>query len=213
MTKSSTRKTAARKPIIQAPTLHKLNDAQRIILWSAAQREDSAAALPASMTERAAQKLGAVLVEKGLAREIRAKAGMPVWRRNEAGRACALIITKLGREAIKGDDDRQTVDADLDAPAPPSIATEARSQTAAPSRPERTIPRQGSKLAEVMTLLGRKQGADIEELTSATGWLPHTTRAALTGLRKRGFAIERSRSDQGASVYRIVMGATPALAA
>ncbi len=65
MTKSSTRKTAARKPIIQAPTLRKLNDAQRIVLSSAAQREDSAAALPASMTERAAQKLGAVLVEKG----------------------------------------------------------------------------------------------------------------------------------------------------
>ena len=129
MTKPSTRKTAARKPIVQVPTLHKLNDAQRIVLSSAAQREDSAAALPASMTERAAQKLGAVFVEKGLAREIRAKAGMPVWRRNEAGRACALIITKLGREAIKGDDDRQTVDADLDAPAPPSIATEAPSHT------------------------------------------------------------------------------------
>jgi hypothetical protein len=130
------------------------------------------------VTERAARKLSTVLVEKGLAREIRAKARMPVCRRNEAGRACALIITKLGREAIKGDDDRQTVDAGLDAPAPPSIATEAPSQTAAPSRPERTIPRPGSKLADVMTLLGRKQGAGMEELTSATGWLPHTTRAS-----------------------------------
>jgi hypothetical protein len=73
----------------------------------------------------------------------------------------------------------------------------APSQIAASSQPERSVPRQGSKLAEVMALLGRKQRAGIEELTSATGWLPHTTRAALTGLRKRGYAIERSRSGAG----------------
>jgi hypothetical protein len=65
---------------------------------------------------------------------------------------------------------------------------------------EPSVPRQGSKLAEVMALLSRKQGAGIEELTSTTGWLPHTTRAALTGLRRRGYAIERSRSEQGCSV-------------
>ena len=81
------------------------------------------------------------------------------------------------------------------------------------SQPARGIPRQGSKLAEVVALLGRKQGVGIEELTSTTGWLPHTTRAALTGLRKRGFAIERSRSEQGGSIYRIVRVAAPALAA
>jgi len=39
---------------------------------------------------------------------------------------------------------------------------------------------------------------------AATGWLPHTTRAALTGLRKRGYAvtIDRSNKEQG-STYRI----------
>jgi DNA-binding MarR family transcriptional regulator len=63
-----------------------------------------------------------------------------------------------------------------------------------------------------MSLLGRKKGAGIEELIAATGWLPHTTRAALTGLRKRGFAIERSRNEQG-TLYRIVTGTAPALAA
>ncbi len=37
------------------------------------------------------------------------------------------------------------------------------------------------------------------------GWLPHTTRAALTGLRKRGFGIER-REEKGerAGAYVIV---------
>jgi hypothetical protein len=36
------------------------------------------------------------------------------------------------------------------------------------------------------------------------GWLPHTTRAALTGLRKRGYTIAIDRTDKpGGSVYRI----------
>ena len=48
-------------------------------------------------------------------------------------------------------------------------------------------PRGGTKLAEVVELLQRDRGATIDELIDATGWLPHTTRAALTGLRKRGF--------------------------
>jgi hypothetical protein len=40
-------------------------------------------------------------------------------------------------------------------------------------------------------------------LTQATGWLPHTTRAALTGLRQRGYAVFRERIGAGDSVYRI----------
>jgi hypothetical protein len=41
-------------------------------------------------------------------------------------------------------------------------------------------------------------------LIDATGWLAHTTRAVLTGLRKRGYAvgIDRSHKERG-SIYRI----------
>ena len=52
-------------------------------------------------------------------------------------------------------------------------------------------------------LLRRADGASIVDLTEATGWLPHTTRAALTGLRKRGYAVVRERVGAGDSVYRI----------
>ena len=38
----------------------------------------------------------------------------------------------------------------------------------------------------------------------ATGWLPHTTRAALTGLRKRGYAVVHERIEGHDSVYQIV---------
>lgn len=62
----------------------------------------------------------------------------------------------------------------------------------------------GSKRAIVLSLMEREEGATIEELMSATGWLAHTTRAALSGLRKKGLAIVRSRVLEGqASVYRI----------
>jgi hypothetical protein len=65
------------------------------------------------------------------------------------------------------------------------------------------IPRDGSKLARVIDLLQRSDGATILNLTEATGWLPHTTRAALTGLRKRGYGVIRERIGAGDSVYRI----------
>ena len=64
-------------------------------------------------------------------------------------------------------------------------------------------PRDGSKLALVIEHLQRADGATIIDLTEATGWLPHTTRAALTGLRKRGYAVIRERIGAGDSVYRI----------
>src|SRR6202030_318431 len=46
-------------------------------------------------------------------------------------------------------------------------------------------------------------GVEDADLTQATGWLPHTTRAALTGLRKRGYTVIRERIGAGDSVYRV----------
>jgi hypothetical protein len=51
----------------------------------------------------------------------------------------------------------------------------------------------GSKSAAVIALLSREGGATSAELIEATDWLPHTMRAALTGLRKKGHTIERGK--------------------
>jgi Protein of unknown function (DUF3489) len=76
--------------------------------------------------------------------------------------------------------------------------------TAAVSRQADTrAPRAGSKLSKVIELLSRMEGANVAELTSTTKWLPHTARAALTGLRKRGYQIERFRGEGESSHYRI----------
>jgi hypothetical protein len=55
----------------------------------------------------------------------------------------------------------------------------------------------------MIELLRRADGATIADLTQATGWLPHTARAALTGLGKRGYAVIRERIGAGDSLYRI----------
>jgi hypothetical protein len=67
----------------------------------------------------------------------------------------------------------------------------------------RSLPQEGSKQALIIAMLQKTKGASIEALMAATGWLPHTTRAALTGLRKRGFKIELTKKAAG-SVYHII---------
>jgi hypothetical protein len=68
-------------------------------------------------------------------------------------------------------------------------------------------PARGStKQAIVIGLLQRQKGASLADLVAATGWLPHTTRAALTRLRQAGHVLDETTGVDGA-VYRI---ATPA---
>jgi DNA-binding IclR family transcriptional regulator len=50
-----------------------------------------------------------------------------------------------------------------------------------------------TKSALVLALLQREQGATLAELVEATDWQPHTTRAMLTGLRRKGHMIERRK--------------------
>ena len=63
--------------------------------------------------------------------------------------------------------------------------------------------RRETKQARVIALLERDTGATLDELIAATGWLPHTTRAALTGLRHKGFVLDRDKREDGTTVYRI----------
>lgn len=208
----------------------KLTDSQLIVLSSAAAREDGAAVLPARMIKAAALKVGASLVARKLMREMRGKPGMPFWREDEDGRAIALVITRAGRSAINADDDDTPVEADvgkkvvLKAPSKPIVAPTSSTKAAhkqACAAPQKvgvkdstslTEARPGSKQAKVINLLSRKQGATIEAMIDATGWLPHTTRAMLTGLRKKGYALERLREER-VTTYRITVRPDGAAAA
>lgn len=75
------------------------------------------------------------------------------------------------------------------------------------SRTTSTPPRE-TKSAILRKLLSRKAGADLTTLQSATGWQPHSVRAALSGLRKAGYTINRADPAKtgGGAVYRIISG-------
>jgi hypothetical protein len=71
-----------------------------------------------------------------------------------------------------------------DRKAPPSAKLDEGEAPRAPST---------TKAVTVLELLRREQGSTLAELVDATAWQPHTARAMLTGLRKKGHAIERRK--------------------
>ena len=192
----------------------KLTDTQLVMLSAAAQREDRCLVAQSTLKGAAAQKVARKLISAGLAKEIRAKSNDPIWRRNEeSGASYTLRLTTAGAKAIGIYDsvepenalnedsaaengDEASVSSKFETRDAPFEEAMAR----VPARP--SAPRSGSKLAHVIKLLQRRDGASITELIDATDWLAHTTRAALTGLRKRGYAVVIDRSERG-SFYRI----------
>ena len=176
----------------------KLTDAQRIVLSKAAAREDGAAVVPANLTKAAAAKIGSSLVARKLMRQIRSKPEMPVWREDETGKSISLVITRAGRDAV-GMDQAQKIDR--------PVSNNSKNDTSkngkpVASQPAGVSPRAGTKQALIVEMLSRERGATLDALIEATGWLPHTTRAALTGLRKKGYLIERIGGEgKGRSAY------------
>ena len=146
-------------------------------------------------------------------REIKAKTGMEAWRRDEeTGQAYSWKLTDAGLKAIAGDDrDLQSIPSTGVAPNTSDDSSKAKTAAnmaaarSAKAAPTATAPRQGTKIARVIELLQRDQGARLDELIAATVWLPHTARAGLTGLRHRGYDVRLERGETGrASVYRVV---------
>jgi hypothetical protein len=199
----------------------KLTDTQLIVLSSAAKHDEGLAARPANLNAAAAAKVASSLIDKGLARGIRAKADAPLWHENDDGRF-ALKITKAGREA--GVDEDESQDAAFASATPGLAKSKSPPKAAAKRDAQKTSTAQnkavrqkafetseswpaqiraGSKQAKIVELMKRAKGATLDELVGATEWLPHTNRAALTGLRKRGLTVERVKDEGRGSVYRI----------
>ena len=163
------------------PIAQKLTQSQRDLLTSAKARKDRAVVIPTKLTGAAASRMAAKLLKLDLVKEIAARGAMPVWRR-ESDRGFALEITRAGIDALEG---AEAGDVE------PSRETEVASARA------------DSKIARVIARLVAPDGASLADLVAMTGWLPHTTRAALTGLRRRGFQLVRERGVDTPAVYRI----------
>lgn len=59
-----------------------------------------------------------------------------------------------------------------------------------------------TKSAMVTKILSREKGATLLEIGKLTGWQPHSCRAFLTGLRKKGDVLKEERND-GSLAYRL----------
>ena len=61
-----------------------------------------------------------------------------------------------------------------------------------------------TKARIVLDLLQCSEGCSLDDLVTATGWQPHTVRAVLTGLRKKGHQLTSWKPEAGSRIHRIV---------
>jgi hypothetical protein len=158
----------------------KLNDMQLILLTSAAQRESgSVLPAPASVADAGdrLKKAIASLRKRSLVEEAPAKTAEATWQ-TDGDERIGLFINAAGRSAINIEPGP--------AEAPDTSVVETPVAQA-------TKPKRETKSGALAALLQRPEGATLAEMVGATGWQPHTTRAALTGLRKKGFSIEKAK--------------------
>ena len=85
----------------------KLTDPQLVMMSAAAQRKDRCLSAPVTIKGAALIKVSAKLAKLGLIREIEAKPGAPIWRRDDAGQSYALKLTAAGLKAIAVDEGSQ----------------------------------------------------------------------------------------------------------
>ncbi len=182
-------------------TTTKLTDTQLVILSTASKTEMPLGTEAfANLKAKGAALTGVInrLIKRGLLKETRVTVSEPVWRKDETGRAKALVITADGLAALGVEDGPSEAE---------TPQSQSRNNAGAPRNDadHMSTPRSGTKQARLVELLNGDHGASITDLTAALDWLPHTVRAALTGLRKRGYKIER-RVEGGATYYRIASG-------
>jgi hypothetical protein len=174
----------------------KLNDLQLILLVTANQREDGSILPPpdriANQCERV-QNAIPVLLRRQVIVEAPVTDRSKMWRQEDQ-RLIGLMLSDQGRAAIA-------------AGAPAELASDDASAAggqpaAATTNPRPSTPRAGSKIDALIGLLRRDEGVTLTTMAEATGWLPHTTRAALTGLRKKGHVITKTTRED-VTVYQI----------
>ena len=164
----------------------KLNDTQSVLLATAAQHEcGSLYPLPETLTPgaRVTNALATLLTANLIAE--RETSSTASFHRTDGALQFGLFVTPAGLQAIGIEPADKQPGTDAQAPSPPPPPAAGRE----------------TKASQVVALLSRPDGATLAELIEATGWLPHTTRAALTGLRKKGHTIERARRDDSTCYF------------
>lgn len=147
--------------------MRKLNDTQLVILVNAAQRDDDAIhPLPNSIgLNKAAQtRVLKALLKRGLVFERPATGATNGWRRAEDGQRLDLAITEVGFEAV-GIDPSATDERESAKPLAPRKRGSVAKKVAPGVNNSTPIPRRGTKLALLVDMVSRPQGATIAEIS------------------------------------------------
>jgi len=124
--------------------------------------------------------------------------GEPAKPEAEPAKPKAAKKAKGGAQAAKG--------------APPKAKATKKTTTAknapkakkAAKTPEAAGPREGSKTAQVVAMLQRKNGATLPEIMYKMGWQKHTVRGFVAGaMKKAGYTVESFKPEGGERTYRI----------
>jgi Protein of unknown function (DUF3489) len=87
---------------------------------------------------------------------------------------------------------------------PAKKAPKTRSKATKPAKTEAGAPREGTKTAQVVAMLQRKNGATLSEITEKMGWQAHTVRGFMAGaLKGAGYEVESFKPEGGERTYRI----------
>jgi hypothetical protein len=85
---------------------------------------------------------------------------------------------------------------------PAKSAPKAKKSPATEEKPKGV--RGGSKTAQVVAMLQRKNGATLSEIMDKMGWQKHTVRGFMAGaMKKAGYAVESFKPENGERTYRI----------
>ncbi|MEP7240046.1 MAG: DUF3489 domain-containing protein [Devosia sp.] len=190
----------------------KLTDTHRIILTTAGGRERPLVLpLPKSLklTWAKAEPTLVRLMKAGMVAEVAATDGEPLWRTDEALGKLTLVATPAGLKAV-GIEPAAARSAGVAAIKPKTKSRTAAARTVPGKRPSESAgapaaPGASTKLGIVVAALKGKKGATLADLTTATGWQPHSVRGAISGALKKklGLAITSSLIDGRGRVYRI----------
>jgi hypothetical protein len=117
-----------------------------------------------------------------------------------------LLITKAGLAAVGMlPEINESQNPSVNDPAQKAAVAAERGPTAAVSENQRPMPRAGSKLAMLIALLDRDEGATVDQMVAALGWQQHTIRGVMSGAlaKKFGLRIVSEVTEGRGRVYRI----------
>ena len=174
----------------------KLTETQSTILTAGAQRPNNIAVpLPKGLAGAAAKMAVTKMIERGWLQEVDAnlRCGEPLWRETGDGHGTTLVVTDAGLLAIGIE------------PVVAKIEAAIHENAAEVPVTKLPTPRAGTKQAMLITLLRASDGATMDEIVAATGWLAHTARGAMSGAlgKKLGLVVTSTKEERRGRVYRI----------